>query len=293
VSNGENKMSADLIIHYSDSPDRARAGNGLESFPLINKSLEIDDLLDWWMTPAERVGLIFLLEHLKPKVAIEIGTMHGGSLQVLSHFCDHVYSIDTDPSVARRLEGKFPNVEYLTGQSDQILPPLIHRLNEERAHLSFVLVDGDHSTDGVRKDIDNLLRFRPTVPFYIVMHDSFNPQCRLGLRRAQWASNRYVHAVELDFIAGIAACAPAFRDELWGGLALGILLPYEREGRFEITARSERTHRGLTLSSRLTLKPVKNYARRTLLGRAVAKALRLMRSSARSLISTPHTAKWS
>ena len=46
--------------------------------------------------------------------------------------------------------------------------------------------------------------------------------------------------VELDFVPGTV-----FRAELWGGLALGILLPHERSGRFEITARSELTLRSL------------------------------------------------
>lgn len=114
------------------------------------------------MSPPEKVALIFLLEHLRPKVAIEIGTRYGGSLQVLSQFCHRVYSIDVDPDIPRRLEGKFPNVEYLIGPSDQLLPSLIDRLAEEGAELSFALVDGDHSAEGVRKDIDNLLRFRPT-----------------------------------------------------------------------------------------------------------------------------------
>jgi hypothetical protein len=273
--------ASELKIHYNDSPDTERAGNGPESFPLINESLGADSLLDWWMTPSERVALIFLLEHLKPKVAIEIGTMFGGSLQALARFCTRVYSIDTDPSVAHRLQGKFPNVEYLIGPSDQILPPLIDRLNQERAQLSFALVDGDHSAEGVRKDIDNLLRFRPTTPFYIVMHDSFNPQCRLGLRQAKWSASPYVHAMELDFVPGIVACAPAFRDQLWGGLALGILLPYERQGRFEITAKSERTRQTVMLSSRLSIKRFSNYARRTLPGRAAAKALRSIGSATR------------
>ena len=110
---------------------------------------------------------------------------------------------DIDPEVPRRLEGKYPNVEYLIGTSDQTLPALIDRLQRERAELSFALVDGDHSTDAVRKDIDNLLRFRPTIPFYIVMHDSLPPSCRDGLKQANWAANPHVHAVELDFVSGI------------------------------------------------------------------------------------------
>jgi hypothetical protein len=104
----------ELKIDYDDSPDRDRAGNGLELFPLINQSLGVNKLLDWQMSPSEKVALIFLLQHLKPKVAIEIGTGFGGSLQVLAQFCDRVYSIDVDPDVPSRLAGRFPNVEYLS-----------------------------------------------------------------------------------------------------------------------------------------------------------------------------------
>src|SRR5215469_5086572 len=71
-------------------------GNGLGLFPLINQSLATQKLLDWMMSPSEKVALIFLLEHLRPKVAIEIGTKYGGSLQVLAQLCDRVCSIDVD-----------------------------------------------------------------------------------------------------------------------------------------------------------------------------------------------------
>ena len=219
------------------------------------------------MSPAEQAALVFLLEHLRPKVAIEIGTRFGGSLQVLAQFCDRVYSLDVDPEVPQRLEGKYSNVEYLIGLSDQTLPPLIDRLQRVGAELSFALVDGDHSTEGVRKDIDNLLRFRPTIPFYIVMHDSFMPCCRDGLKQANWSANPHIHAVELDFVPGIVNPAPKFRNELCGGLALGILLPHERQGRFEITARSE-----LTLQAAMA----SLYPRRSLLRRAAGKAKRVL-----------------
>jgi methyltransferase family protein len=258
------EIIGELKISYCSDPDRERAGKGLELFPLINRALGTNKLQNWMMSCSEKVALIFLLEHLRPKVAIEIGTRDGGSLQVLARFCDRVYSIDTDPDVPRRLEGKFSNVEYLVGRSAQILPPLLDRLQRDGAELGFALVDGDHSAEGVREDLDNLLRFRPIVPFYVVMHDSFNPQCRIGLTRANWSANRYVHAVELDFVAGIVHYAPAYRDELWGGLALGILLPFEREGRFEITGSAEQTYKAITVSRYLLLKRLTAEGKRTL-----------------------------
>jgi hypothetical protein len=235
------KYASDFRILYEDDSDLEQAGQGLQSFPLISQAIGQRDGQYWMMAPAEQVALLFLLSQLRPTIAIEIGTRFGGSLQAISRYCDRVYSIDIDPHVITRLDGKFPNVEFLIGPSDQKLPPLLEELQRKRAPLSFALVDGDHSTEGVRRDINHLLQFKPTVPFYIVMHDSFNPACRAGLRLAQWGSNPHVHAVELDFVAGIVNPAPVFRGQLWGGLALAVLLPKERTGRFEITARSEQT----------------------------------------------------
>jgi hypothetical protein len=232
----------ELKVFYSNDPDPEKAGQGLAFAPLVFRTLEADHLNYWMMSPSEQMAMIFLMEHLRPKVAIEIGARFGGSLQVLSKYCERAYSLDIDPEVPERLAGRYANVEYLIGPSDQTLPPLVDRLQGERAAVSFVLVDGDHSADGVRKDINNLLRFKPTVPMYIVMHDSFNPECRRGLREADWAGCPYVHAVELDLVAGSVNPSPAFRGQLWGGLALGILKPEPRRGRFEITGRAERTY---------------------------------------------------
>src|SRR5690242_21748356 len=106
-------LQSNVVIDFHNSPDREKAGYGLRSFPLVNDALQTDILLDWLMSPSERVALIFLLEHLRPNIAIEIGTKNGGSLQVLSKFCNRVYSIDIDPEVPKRLEGRFDNVEYL------------------------------------------------------------------------------------------------------------------------------------------------------------------------------------
>lgn len=231
-------MADELKVYYNDDPDPEKAGQGLAMAPLLEKILGTASNY-WLMTPAEQVGLIYLLEQINPCVGIEIGVRFGGSLQVMAKYCDCVYALDSDPDVPEKMEGRYPNVEYLTGLSSDTLPPLIDRLKGEEAKLAFVLVDGDHSSEGVRADINQILRYRPVVPLYIVLHDSFNPICRQGIRTAGWAESPYVHAVELDFIPGLVNPSPAFRGQLWGGLALAILLPEPRQDRFEVTGRCE------------------------------------------------------
>jgi hypothetical protein len=235
----------ELKSFLTDEPNPEVAGQGLAYAPFVTEAIGAASLRHWMMTPAEQMALVYLLERLRPRTAIEIGTRFGGSLQVLAKFCDKVYSLDVDPQVPERLAGAFRNVEFLIGRSTDTLPPLIRRLQDEKAELSFVLVDGDHSAEGVRRDIDNVLAYVPRTLMAIVMHDSFNPECRAGLRRANWAANRYVHLVELDFVCGMVNCAPTFEGQLWGGLALGLLTPDQRSQGLEVTARAELSFREL------------------------------------------------
>jgi hypothetical protein len=261
----------ELKIHYTDDPDPEKAGQGLTFAPLIFQLIGADRSLYWMMSPPEQAAMVYLLEHLRPKVAIEIGTRFGGSLQVLARFCERVYSLDIDPQVPERLKGCFPNVEYLTGPSLQRLPPLLDRLQHDGAEVSFVLVDGDHSTEGVRTDINMLLKYKPTTSLYIIMHDSFNSECRRGLKLADWAACPYVHAVELDFVPGTINPSPSFRGQLWGGLALGILKPEPRKGRFEVTGKSELTYE-------LAREAELRRQHRPLVKRIINRARRLVRS---------------
>lgn len=233
----------DLEVFYNN-PDANERGAGKHSIPMVAQALDNKTPLYWMMSPAEQIVLIFLLAGIRPKVAIEIGTSFGGSLQAISKYSEHVYSIDIDPDIPKRLQGRFPNVTFLTGASAVVLPPLIERLNRERAEVGFVLVDGDHSTDGVRNDIDTVLAIEPRCALYVAMHDSFNQECRAGLKLAALDENPYVHAVELDFVPGRVNPMPAFRGQLWGGIAVSILSPDLRVGNLSITERS-----GLTFST--------------------------------------------
>ena len=99
--------------------------------------------LEWCMTRAERIVLIHLLKQFSPVIAIEIGTYKGGSLQVISRYAKHTFTLDIVQNT--ELEQVFCNVNFITGDSDQTLPKIIDQINQSDKPVVFFLVDGDHS----------------------------------------------------------------------------------------------------------------------------------------------------
>src|SRR5262245_34719544 len=164
--------------------------------------------LVWQMSGPERTAMVQLLDRVRPPVAIEVGTRKGGSLQVIAPRAGRVYSIDIDPAVAASLDGRFPNVEFRTGDSAVVLPALLEEIEASGAELGFVLIDGDHTGPGVLADINAVLRHVPRRPLYILLHDSFNPPCREGMLRADWQACPHVHQVEIDFMGGVGLWGP-------------------------------------------------------------------------------------
>lgn len=192
-----------------------------------------DDLpLHWQMTRCEKYAFSSLLEKASPEVAIEIGTYKGGSLQLIAGAAKRVYSIDISPSCKEDLGKYFDNVEFRTGESSVLFPKILDQIRTRKENLGFVLIDGDHTADGVRADIDCILAFVPTCPLYVVLHDSFNPECRRGIVSAAWASCPHVHYVEIDFIPGVyhfKAFDTAPARSMYGGLSVALLLPEVRK----------------------------------------------------------------
>jgi len=191
--------------------------------------------LTWQMHSSERLVLRALLELLRPEVSIEIGTAHGGSLQLISRYSRRVYSIDIDPTDIGNLRERFANVEFLTGDSAALLPELLGRLAAAKARLGFVLVDGGHDEEAVRTDLRNLLAYTPQVPLHIVLHDSFNPMVREGILTAGVEQCPHLHLLELDLIHGaVITHRTGHYKEMWGGFALAVMRPEEREGPLKI-----------------------------------------------------------
>jgi len=194
--------------------------------------------LHWQMTVAERLALQALLDRMRPELSLEIGTYRGGSLQVLAHYSRQVISVDIDSEVHTRLQPLFSNVEFRTGNSETLLPSLVEELNQAGRHPDFVLIDADHSTEAVRRDIEAVLKFTTSQPMVILMHDSFNPDCRAGILSALWQSNSRVATVEVDFVQGVyheKAHDTASARTMWGGLACAFLDSRNRTGPLVIT----------------------------------------------------------
>jgi hypothetical protein len=196
---------------------------------------------DWQMHESERLALTAILHRTLPRCAVEIGTYRGGSLSLICQYARHVFSIDIDPDVASRYSS-LANVSFLTGSSQQLLPLLLAELDANNMPLEFVLVDGDHSAEGVKRDVQILLAYEPKVPMFLALHDSFNPDCRSGMLLAGWETSPYVHWVDLDFIPGRMNEHGGGGDgEMWGGLALAYLRPEPRTGPLTVGTTSKRT----------------------------------------------------
>jgi hypothetical protein len=184
------------------------------------------------MTDAERSALTQFLQKIQPQCVIEIGTYRAGSLKVLSKYAEHVYSLDIDPSCKEKYAEQFPNVEFLVGDSRDTVPEALEKIESRGEELGFVLIDGNHSEAGVRNDINALMEYQPSSPLYIIMHDSFNPGCRRGIRTAKWEGNPHVHLLELDYVVGrlMPKDEGSSYRQMWCGFALAILLPELRTG---------------------------------------------------------------
>ena len=185
------------------------------------------------------MGLTAVLHLIKPRCAIEIGTYKGGSLSLISQYAETVFSIDIDPSIPEKFK-QFSNVSFFTGPSQIILPALLQELDQVDMAVDFVLIDGDHSTDGVKRDVDIMLTYIPKKPMFIIMHDGFNPKCRQGMLAADWEKSTYVQWVDLDFIPGrVVEHGGGGNGEMWGGLALAYFHPIKRTQPFKISASSK------------------------------------------------------
>src|SRR4051794_15650871 len=138
---------------------------------------------DWQMSFGERSALEGVLAQLQPRLSIEIGTAEGGSLARIAAHSEVTHSFDMVlPHEEMR---ELPGVTLHTGDNHELLPPLLAELAEEGRNVDFVLVDGDHSSEGVRRDVEDLLDSPAVAHTLVLMHDTMNEVVRAGLEEVR------------------------------------------------------------------------------------------------------------
>ncbi|HEX6020890.1 MAG TPA: class I SAM-dependent methyltransferase [Solirubrobacter sp.] len=174
---------------------------------------------EWQMAPGERAAIAGVLAELRPRLAIEIGTAQGGSLRTIAAYSEEVHSFDFAAQVADPPR----NVTLHAGDSHELLPALLRSFAQAGRSVDFALVDGDHSAEGVRRDVVDLLSSDAVTNAVILLHDTANAQVRAGLAAAGLAGHPKVRMVDLAFVELQRPTAVLMEE--WGGLGLVVVGP--------------------------------------------------------------------
>lgn len=180
---------------------------------------EIFDDAVWQMSLGERAAVEGVLAQLQPALGLEIGSAEGACLRRIAAHAGEVHSFDLHAPA-----GEWPdNVTLHTGDSHELLPTFLAQLAEQCRNVDFVIVDGDHTPDGVRRDIEDLLDTSALARTAILIHDTANERVRRGLDAVRFSAWPKVAHVELDWIPGQLFAEPTLRNELWYGLGLVLI----------------------------------------------------------------------
>lgn len=146
------------------------------------------DVIQWapvWMTHAERLLVYTLTFTLRPSRYLEIGTFQGGSALVVTAAMDALGSdgrlvcVDPTPQITPEHWAKLEHrTTLLTGYSPAILPEAVAVAG---GPFDFVLIDGDHSYNGVVRDAKGVMPYVANNA-YLLFHDSFFPEVARGLQ---------------------------------------------------------------------------------------------------------------
>ena len=170
------------------------------------------------MTFGEQAAIEGVLARLRPRVSIELGTASGGSLSRIAQWSGEVHTFD----FAHRVdETALPNVTFHRGDAGTRLPEVLRELEARGMVVDFVLVDGDHSPDGVQRDVEALLGSTAVIETVILLHDTANEGVRQGIRSGHPERHGKVVYADLSFVPTFDPESPV--SEAWGGLGLIIV----------------------------------------------------------------------
>lgn len=145
----------------------------------------------------EIIELLRILNEIKPKVLIEIGTANGGTLFLLSKVAPDDATIISIDLPKGEFGGGYPRWKIplyqsfrrkkqqiflirANSQSQKTLEKVKTILNGNP--LDFLLIDGDHTYEGVKKDFllySSLVRKGGIIAFHDIVFHPFYPNCQV------------------------------------------------------------------------------------------------------------------
>jgi cephalosporin hydroxylase len=174
----------------------------------LRKSKTLDDVLKFafnlnfiWISQIidEIKNLLLILDKVKPKVVLEIGTARGGTLFLFSYIAHEeatLISVVLYQTVEKRIlfryikKGK-QKIFLIQGDSHNIetLKKIKAILKDNK--VDFLFIDGDHSYEGVKKDFEMyspLVRKGGIIAFHDIIPDYYT---RYGIKTSSWAGEVY------------------------------------------------------------------------------------------------------
>lgn len=138
------------------------------------------------MTMSERVLLYGLIAGLRPRRCLEIGTFQGGSALIITAALDDLGEgklacVDPEPKVRPEHWSRIAHRATLfAAPSPDVIPEASRAVGGK---FDFALIDGDHRTEGVLRDIEGTLPHLEDHA-YLLFHDAHNAETSEGIDRA-------------------------------------------------------------------------------------------------------------
>ncbi len=178
----------------------------------------------WQMAFGERAALEGLLSQLKPCLAVETGTAQGGSLRRIATHATEVHAFDIVPEV-KELEQEIPNATVHIGDAAEVFPRVLAEFAEAGRQVDFALIDGDHTYEGVRRDLEALLASEACRSTVVIIHDTANDVVRAGIESLGLEQHPRVDLCVLDYVPGylVVKGHPQYSHAAWNGLGLLVL----------------------------------------------------------------------
>jgi predicted O-methyltransferase YrrM len=131
--------------------------------------------------PKEFYGLLKAISEMQNnKIAVEIGSYDGGCLHAYVLLFEKVISIDLQN------RSRLKEVDYIIGDSRKTLPMLKETIGGKNTKIDFLMIDGDHSYDGVKADFElyhKLVRKGGIIAFHDILDTELHRElfCRVDL----------------------------------------------------------------------------------------------------------------